>query len=197
MFDKRKSLWIIVFLLGISMILAGAGEAAKPQQEEPVTIEFWDMQQSDLNILAAQEAALAQFEEENPNIKVNVTVFPYPEYRDKLLIAVQGGKAPDISTLDQIWTSEFAAAEAIIPLDDYIAVINKHVTNRFFLLFAKWLPPFAIVNHLGRRSGRRYRTPILAFPTETGFVFVLTYGRDVDWVRNLMASDSGRLEAEA
>ena len=81
-----------------------------------------------------------------------------------------------------------------MPIPKFIAVINKHVTNRFFLLFARWLPPFAIVNHRGRRSGRRYRTPILAFPTETGFVFALTYGRDVDWVRNLMASDSGRLE---
>jgi len=81
-----------------------------------------------------------------------------------------------------------------MPIPKYIATINKHVTNRFFLLFARWLPPFAIVNHRGRRSGRGYRTPILAFPTETGFVFVLTYGRDVDWVRNLMASDSGRLE---
>jgi len=81
-----------------------------------------------------------------------------------------------------------------MPIPKLIAVINKHVTNRFFLLFARWLPPFAIVNHLGRRSGRRYRTPILAFPTETGFVFALTYGQDVDWVRNLMASDSGRLE---
>ena len=81
-----------------------------------------------------------------------------------------------------------------MPIPKYITTINKHVTNRFILLFARWLPPFAIVNHRGRRSGRRYRTPILAFPTETGFVFALTYGRDVDWVRNLMASDNGRLE---
>jgi len=81
-----------------------------------------------------------------------------------------------------------------MPIPQFIATVNKHVTNRFFLLFAKWLPPFAIVNHRGRRSGRRYRTPILAFPTETGFVFALTYGPDVDWVRNLMASDNGRLE---
>ena len=81
-----------------------------------------------------------------------------------------------------------------MPIPKYIAVINKHVTNRFILLFAGWLPPFAIVNHRGRKSGRRYRTPILAFSTDTGFVFALTYGRNVDWVRNLMASDSGRLE---
>jgi len=81
-----------------------------------------------------------------------------------------------------------------MPIPKFIAVINKHVTNKFILLFARWLPPFAIVNHRGRKTGRRYRTPILAFPTETGFVFALTYGRDVDWVRNLVASDSGRLE---
>jgi len=34
----------------------------------------------------------------------------------------------------------------------------------------------------------------MAFPTDVGFVFALTYGRDVDWVKNLLASDSGSLE---
>ena len=81
-----------------------------------------------------------------------------------------------------------------MPIPKFIATFIKHVTNRFFLLFAGWLPPFAIVNHLGRRSGRRYWTPIQAFPTDGGFVFALTYGRDVDWVRNLVASDGGTLK---
>ena len=81
-----------------------------------------------------------------------------------------------------------------MPIPKYINTINKHVTNKIILPFAKWLPPFAIVNHRGRRTGRRYRTPILAFSREAGFVFALTYGPDVDWVRNLMASDSGVLE---
>jgi len=68
-----------------------------------------------------------------------------------------------------------------MPIPKSIANFNKHVTNKFFLLFAGRLSPFAIVNHKGRRSGRSYRTPILAFPMEAGFVFALTYGRDVDW----------------
>jgi deazaflavin-dependent oxidoreductase (nitroreductase family) len=80
-----------------------------------------------------------------------------------------------------------------MPFPKSIAKFNKHVTNRLFLLFAGRLSPFAIVNHKGRRSGRGYRTPILAFPTEAGFVFALTYGRDVDWVRNLLAADGGTL----
>ena len=81
-----------------------------------------------------------------------------------------------------------------MPIPKVIAVFNKYVTNRFFLLFARWIPPFAIVNHKGRISGRSYRTPILAFPTEAGFFFALTYGRDVDWVKNLIAYDSGTIE---
>ena len=34
----------------------------------------------------------------------------------------------------------------------------------------------------------------MAFPDDVGFVFALTYGRDVDWVKNLRASDSGSVE---
>ncbi|UCH57208.1 MAG: nitroreductase family deazaflavin-dependent oxidoreductase [Candidatus Bathyarchaeota archaeon] len=81
-----------------------------------------------------------------------------------------------------------------MPIPKRIAVFNKYVTNRFILLFAGWIPPLAIVNHRGRNSSRSYRTPIMAFPTETGFVFALTYGRKVDWAKNLMASDGGSLE---
>src|SRR4030042_785208 len=75
-----------------------------------------------------------------------------------------------------------------MPIQKGVTRVNKHFPNRFFLLIAGWLPPWAIVNHPGRRSGRAYRTPVMAFPTETGFVFALTYGRDVDWAKNLVAS---------
>ena len=33
----------------------------------------------------------------------------------------------------------------------------------------------------------------MAFQIEDGFVFALTYGRKVDWVRNLLAHDNGVL----
>jgi len=37
-------------------------------------------------------------------------------------------------------------------------------------------------------------TPVLAFPTSYGYLFALTYGRNVDWVRNLRASGNGILK---
>lgn len=49
------------------------------------------------------------------------------------------------------------------------------------------------LEHVGRRSGRTYRTPVVAHAVDGGFAVALPYGSDVDWVRNLQASGSGRL----
>src|SRR5579864_8604595 len=48
--------------------------------------------------------------------------------------------------------------------------------------------PFAIVRHVGRRSGKQYETPIIVGPTDYGFVVELTYGPDVDWYKNVLAA---------
>ena len=48
--------------------------------------------------------------------------------------------------------------------------------------------PFCIVRHVGRKSGKLYETPIIVSPVEDGFVIELTYGYDVDWHKNLLAS---------
>ena len=48
--------------------------------------------------------------------------------------------------------------------------------------------PFAIVQHIGRRSGKRYETPIIVQPINGGFVIELTYGPEVDWFKNVQAA---------
>ena len=60
--------------------------------------------------------------------------------------------------------------------------------------FAWRVPPLAVVHHVGRTSGRSYRTPVVAFPSAQGFVIPMTYGRDVDWARNLVAAHGGEVE---
>src|ERR1700684_3169204 len=42
----------------------------------------------------------------------------------------------------------------------WLAKINIAFTNRITGLFAGWLPGFGILTHLGRKSGKVYRTPI-------------------------------------
>ena len=48
--------------------------------------------------------------------------------------------------------------------------------------------PFAIVRHVGRRSGKSYETPIIARPVKDGFVIELSYGYDVDWHKNVLVA---------
>ena len=67
-----------------------------------------------------------------------------------------------------------------------LARFNKHVTNRLTAPLAAHLPGFGVVTHIGRRSGRTYRTPVNVFPRDGGFVFALTYGRDAQWVQNVI-----------
>ena len=65
-------------------------------------------------------------------------------------------------------------------------------TTRFFnpvsRSFAGHLPGFAILVYVGRRSGRTYRTPLNVFRHDDDYVFALTYGSDVQWVKNVMAT---------
>jgi len=45
-----------------------------------------------------------------------------------------------------------------------------------------------IVRHVGRRSGRRYETPVVPCAVTGGFVIALPYGASADWVQNVLAA---------
>jgi deazaflavin-dependent oxidoreductase (nitroreductase family) len=79
-------------------------------------------------------------------------------------------------------------------LRDRIRIFNKYVTNRVLRgLATRGVGPFAIVGHVGRRSGKRYETTIMVWRTQDGFIIALTYGPDVDWRRNLVAAGGGTI----
>ncbi|HEY7068937.1 MAG TPA: nitroreductase family deazaflavin-dependent oxidoreductase [Acidimicrobiales bacterium] len=48
----------------------------------------------------------------------------------------------------------------------------------------------SVVRHVGRKSGTQYETPVSALPTEDGFVIALPYGRNTDWLQNVLAAGS-------
>ncbi|MBI4672800.1 MAG: nitroreductase family deazaflavin-dependent oxidoreductase [Chloroflexi bacterium] len=66
----------------------------------------------------------------------------------------------------------------------------KHIFNPLTRRIARTsFGPFAIVRHVGRRSGKQYETPIIVSPAKDGFVIELTYGPDVDWHKNVLAAN--------
>jgi deazaflavin-dependent oxidoreductase (nitroreductase family) len=75
-----------------------------------------------------------------------------------------------------------------MPAPRWVARFNRSVTNRLTGPLAPWLPGFGVVVHTGRRTGRRYRTPVNVFSRpDGGFVVALTYGPEAEWVRNVLA----------
>lgn len=75
---------------------------------------------------------------------------------------------------------------------DRIRVFNKYVTNRILRVFAyASRGPFAMIRHVGRRSGKPYETVIMVWPLRDGFVIALTYGPKVDWYQNILAAGGG------
>jgi deazaflavin-dependent oxidoreductase (nitroreductase family) len=67
--------------------------------------------------------------------------------------------------------------------------LNKWILNPAMRILAGGRYWFAAtIEHVGRRSGRTYVTPVLAQRTPTGFVGPLPYGADTDWLQNVLAA---------
>lgn len=82
----------------------------------------------------------------------------------------------------------------VFMLPDWVRYFNKYVTNRLLRGFVSLsLGPFAILHHVGRRSGKPYETTIWVWPKGEGFVIALTYGPKVDWYRNMQETGGGTL----
>jgi deazaflavin-dependent oxidoreductase (nitroreductase family) len=64
-----------------------------------------------------------------------------------------------------------------------VAVVNPVARH-----LAPHLPFFCIATYRGRTSGRLYRTPLNVFRRDSRVVFALTYGEEVQWVRNVRAA---------
>jgi len=75
-----------------------------------------------------------------------------------------------------------------------VAAFNLAVTNRITSRFAARLPGFGILTYVSRKSGRIYRTPVNVFWAPEGFLIALTYGRESEWVKNVLAADGCQLE---
>ena len=76
----------------------------------------------------------------------------------------------------------------------WLAKINLAITNRITSRFAGWHPAFGIITHVGRKSGKLYRTPINVFRVPDGFAIALTYGRESEWVKNVLTAGGCELQ---
>jgi len=79
-----------------------------------------------------------------------------------------------------------------MPMPRWWGHINKRVFNPHAIKSGKW----AVLTHVGRSSGMPYRTPMEAHPVDGGYLVVLVYGSNSDWVRNVMAAGRAQLTVD-
>jgi deazaflavin-dependent oxidoreductase (nitroreductase family) len=76
----------------------------------------------------------------------------------------------------------------------WVAAFNLAVTNRITSRSADRLPGFGILTHVGRKSGRVYRTPVNVFRAPEQFIIALTYSSQSEWVKNVVAAGGCKLK---
>jgi deazaflavin-dependent oxidoreductase (nitroreductase family) len=74
-----------------------------------------------------------------------------------------------------------------------LARFNRRVTNPIQRLWAGRVRGYGIIEHVGRKSGKSYRTPVNVFRTADGFAVLIGYGLESDWLKNLLAAGNGEL----
>ncbi len=81
------------------------------------------------------------------------------------------------------------------PAIDALRWFNKKVQNPLTMRVAgKKNRDLAVLHHTGRRSGREYVVPVLAHRIGQSFLIPLSYGTNVDWLRNVLASGGCAIE---
>lgn len=76
-----------------------------------------------------------------------------------------------------------------MPVPKVMAHVNKATFNKLELKRGKR----PVLTHTGRSSGATYHTPLDAHRVGDTFIFILMYGSDSDWVKNILATGSASL----
>ncbi len=97
----------------LPLVLACLLAACTRNTDPRTTITFWAMGREG-EVVAE---LLPDFERRHPDIRVSLQQLPWTAVHEKLLTAYAGGALPDIAQLGNSWVAEFAALDALEPLD--------------------------------------------------------------------------------
>lgn len=95
----------------LAVLACGTG-----QDRGVVTLRFWGMGREGEVV----QQLVSEFERENPGIRVRVQQIPWTAAHEKLLTAHVGDATPDVAQLGNTWVPEFAALDALRPLDGHV-----------------------------------------------------------------------------
>jgi len=90
-----------------------------------VTVEFWTLSLSTFSDYI--NSVIDTFEAANPDIKINWVDVPYDAFQQKLIAAIASGNPPDLVNMNTPWVIDFAAQDALSPIDEFVTEVDKYL----------------------------------------------------------------------
>lgn len=79
----------------------------------------------------------------------------------------------------------------VSPVVNTVRTMNRSLTNpRVMRTAGNAGTQTSVIEHVGRRSGKSYETPVDIIETTTRLLIALPYGARTDWLRNVLAAGS-------
>ena len=117
---------IMLFFVPGCLDFGSDGEAASSASDGPITIEAWHTFASESKEEETFTNAVRDFEAQNPNITVEITMVPFANADQLFMTAAQGGEAPDLMRL----SSDQLGAIGEVRVDGYplLEDLRPHLT---------------------------------------------------------------------
>ncbi len=109
---------VLAGLAGTAAALTGCGTGARKE-----VVRFWAFGREG----EATAELLRDFHARNPDVEVEIQRLPWISAHEKLLTAYAGETLPDVCQLGNTWVPEFAALDALEPIDDYVS--SSHIVR--------------------------------------------------------------------
>ena len=100
---------------GLGVLARGRSDAASTEPSGKLV--FWDQIGPDDFARKAQADFQAAFKKAYPKVDLEMTVFGYGDYLDKMRLAIRGNDPLDVVRVHFSWIPEFADSGIFVPLD--------------------------------------------------------------------------------
>ncbi len=132
---SRRQLLLLGGQSGLALLLVACGQTA-PQAAEPSPVLGGDaatpaqasgvvdfLAWGDTTDIPAWEALIKQYNEQNPNVTINLTVVPEPNnnFYPRLQTLIAGGTPPDLASFQGWEWQTYASRDVLQPIDELIA----------------------------------------------------------------------------
>ncbi len=107
-------------MLAIAAALA-AGIGTAHAQTRSVTLDFPSWQAEEPGVADFWKAVIAEYEQQNPTVKVNLYSIPFTSYIQQMTVRFAGNNPPDVVHLPARNFASFASQGWLLPVDDRLA----------------------------------------------------------------------------